>query len=53
MPSCSISTHIVQIAYKKWIEMHDFVPFFSKKNAGEDPRPPPPFHINLWYEGVI
>ena len=43
MTACGMSTHIVQIAYKKCLEMHDFVPIFLQIILVEEPRPLPLF----------
>ena len=40
MPACGMSTHIVQSAYQKCKEMHDFVGL-----EGGPQDPPPPFHL--------
>ena len=37
-----MSTDIVQIAYKKCLEMHEFVIIFFKKKSGRGPQTPPP-----------
>ena len=42
IPSCGMGTTIVQKAYQKCLELHDFVPIFLKKIWGMNPRPPPP-----------
>ena len=37
-----MGTTIVQSAYQKSLELHDFVPIFLKNFLGEDPQTPPP-----------
>ena len=39
IPSCGMSTTIVQSAYQKCLELNDFVPIFLKF-SGEDPQTP-------------
>ena len=41
IPSCGMGTTIVQSAYQKWLELHDFVPIFLKFFWGSTPNPPP------------
>ena len=40
IPSCGMGTTIVQSAYQKCLELHDFVPIFLKFFWGRTPRPP-------------
>ena len=40
IPSCGMSTTIVQSAYQKCLELYDFVPIFLKNFLGEDPQTP-------------
>ena len=42
IPSCGMGTTIVQSAYQKCLELHDFVPTFLKIFWGRTLRPPPP-----------
>ena len=42
IPSCGMSTSIVQSAYQKCLKLYHFVPIFLKKILGEDPQTPPP-----------
>ena len=37
-----MGTTIVQSAFQKCLELHDFVPIFFKIFRGRTPRPPPP-----------
>ena len=47
------STHIVQTAYKKCLEMHDFVLFSWKKTSGGLHQTPSPFSLKYIVWGVI
>ena len=47
IPSCGMGTTIVQSAYQKYLELHDFVPIFLKIFWGGDPRPPSLFRVFL------
>ena len=42
IPSCGMGTTIVQNAYQKCLELHDFVPISLKKFSGGGPPDPPP-----------
>ena len=41
IPSCGMGKTIVQSAYQKCLELHDFVPIFLKFSWGRTPRKPP------------
>ena len=45
VPSCGMSTNIVQSAHRKCLELHNVVPIFFKKNSGGGPPDPSPFHL--------
>ena len=42
IPSCGMGTTIVQSAYQKCLELHDFVPIFLEFSGGGPPDPPLP-----------